>query len=308
MSSPALRPLSVGEILDASIKIYKTHARTLIPLSAVVVVPFQVLNGLVLLSFVPDTADLPNRFTVFRHPGPTPDPAAHTGATFAIAVTGLLATVLVTAACVKAISDAYLDQPIGLGTSLRYAARRLPSLLWLELLFLLGVTLGTIALIVPGVYLYYGWAVAVPVLLIEGRRGRRALGRSRELVSGRWWRTAAIVLLAFALAGVFSSIFSGIVLGVVFSTSDSLVLGVVLVTLTSAISSVLVQPFQATVTTVIYYDLRVRREGYDVEVLAAQLGLESDTLGGPAYLGPESVGQPGGPPFWPPPPGWTPSS
>jgi hypothetical protein len=52
----------------------------------------------------------------------------------------------------------------------------------------------------------------------------------------------------------------------------------------------------------------VRHEGYDVALLAEQLGIEPTALPAGALIdaGPESVGQPGGPPFWPPPPGWSP--
>ena len=67
-------------------------------------------------------------------------------------------------------------------------------------------------------------------------------------------------------------------LAIVFSRADSVVVGVVLVTLSSGIASVLVQPFQAAIRTVLYYDLRVRKEGYDVELLAEQLGIEAAEL------------------------------
>jgi hypothetical protein len=92
------------------------------------------------------------------------------------------------------------------------------------------------------------------------------------------------------------------------------------------------------VSTILYYDLRVRREGYDMQLLAEQLGLPAESLrsaqpeawspgsvapptfgpgagftapqapGAAPPIGPESVGKPGGPPFWPPPPGWRPGA
>ena len=306
MSAPALRPLRIGEILDASIKIYTSHARTLIGLAATVIVPFQVFTGLVLLSIVPSSADLPNGYSAITNPQPAPDQAASTGANITIIITGVIAGLLVTAACVKAVSDVYLDQPTGFRPSLGFALRRLPSLLWLTVLLAVLLGLGFIALIIPGIYLYTAWAVATPVLLIEGRKGMKALRRSRALVRGRWWSTTFLLLVATLLVSVVTSIFQGVVLAIVFSRSDSVVVGVVLVTVSSGIASVLVQPFQAAVRTVLYYDLRVRKEGYDVELLAEQLGIESTTLPGRGYLGPESVGQPGGPPYWPPPPGWQP--
>ncbi len=309
MTAPVLRPLRIGEILDASIKIYRTNAGMLIGLAAIVVVPFEVLSGLVLLSTIPASADLPNGFSALSnlgHSNPSPDPAATTGANAILTLTGVIVGLLVTAACVKAVSDVYLDQPTSFRSSLRFAVRRLPSLLWLTIVMSVLLLLAFIAFIIPGIYLFAAWAVSSPVLLIEGPRGMKALQRSRRLVAGQWWSTATVLLVSSLMVSIVVGIFQAVLLAIVFSTSDSLVVGVALITLAGAIGSVLVQPFQAAVRTVLYYDLRVRKEGYDVELLAEQLGLETASLPGPGYLGPESVGQPGGPPYWPPPPGWTP--
>jgi hypothetical protein len=120
------------------------------------------------------------------------------------------------------------------------------------------------------------------------------------------------------VANVLVGIVSGVIVGLLVALaltggSGSVVLAVLIVSLASAVASILTQPFHAAVTTVLYYDLRVRHEGYDVALLAEQLGLEhvAPTAvalpgGGFAGVGPESVGRPGGPPFWPPPPGWRP--
>ena len=109
-------------------------------------------------------------------------------------------------------------------------------------------------------------------------------------------------------------------------SQPSLLLAVFVSTLSGVIGTVITEPFRAATTTLLYYDLRVRREGYDLHVLADQLGLPSSSMpagadsgeaawagaaadgypSGEYPIGPESVGQPGGPPFWPPPPGWTP--
>ncbi len=306
MSAPALRPLRVGEILDASIKIYTSNARTLIGLAAVVVVPVQILTGFVLLSIIPSSSDLPNGLASLGSTQPAADQTARTGASLVLDVAGVIAGLLVSAACVKAVSDVYLDQPTGFRASLRFALRRLPSLLWLTIVMSFLLVLAFVAFIVPSIYLYGAWALSTPVLLIEGTKGYKALRRSRVLVRGRWWPTAATILLATVLVGVFTGILQGVLLAIVFSTSDSVVVGVVLLTISGAIASVIAQPFQAAVRTVLYYDLRVRKEGYDLELLAEQLGIDSAALPGPAYLGPESVGRPDGPPYWPPPPGWAP--
>ena len=65
-----------------------------------------------------------------------------------------------TAASVKAVSDTYLGHPPAIGTSLRYALRRLLAVLGCEMLRVLGLIVAFIALIVPGIWLYGRWSVA----------------------------------------------------------------------------------------------------------------------------------------------------
>jgi hypothetical protein len=309
MDHPALRPLGVGEILDAGIKVYLKNARTLMGLTAAVVVPFQILSALILLSTVSTGSEVPHgTLDLPAGSAGTSNHAASLGASAILSVTGVIIGLLATASCVKAISDIYLDQPTDIGSSLRFALRRLGSLVWLEIILGVLVTLATIALIIPGIWLWVSWSVATPVLLIDGARGSKALGRSRRLVRGRWWPTAGLLFVAAVMVAVVGGAIEGALVGISLAGGgESLVLTVVVVSLAAAISSVLVRPFQAAVTTVLYYDLRVRHEGYDVQLLAEQLGIEPAALpaGTPAKEGPESVGEPGGPPFWPPPPGWS---
>ena len=58
------------------------------------------------------------------------------------------------------------------------------------------VGLGFIALILPGIWLVMVWSVAVPALMFEHVGGFKALGRSFDLVRGRWWATFAALLVA----------------------------------------------------------------------------------------------------------------
>ena len=306
MTGPALRPLGIGEILDVGIKAYLRNAKTLIGLAAVVVVPFQILSAIVLLSVVPDANSVPGG-TFDTTNSTSTDTAATLGANATLTITGFLVGLLVTAACLKAVSDIYLDRPAEFGGSLRFAVRRLGPLFWMNIVMGVGLLAGFAALVVPGIWLYVAWSVATPALLIENLRGRRALGRSYRLVKGRWWRVAGVLLVANILVIFVAGVVQGVLVGVALSGSGSVLVAVTVVSLAAAISSVLTQPFHAAVVTVLYYDLRVRREGYDIALLAEQLGIEPSELPAGAALpaGPESVGKPGGPPFWPPPPGWS---
>jgi hypothetical protein len=320
VNQAAIRPRRIGELLDASLKLYLGNARTLMGLAAFVVIPVQVLQAIVLLSTVSTGNQVPTGLSFNSSPA-TPN-AVSVGATVTVGLAALVATTLVSAACVKAVSDAYLDQPTGIGSSLRFTLRRLPALIWMEVLRALGLILAFVALIIPGIYLYGLWAVAIPALLIDRVGPVRALGRSRALVKGRWWPTAGLLIVATIMATVVAGAFEALLIAVaVLPSHPPVLLSVIVTTAAGALSSIIVRPFQAAVLTTLYYDLRIRREGFDLQLIAEQLGLPAVSAQMPAdrdehapgavdvtpgAYGPESVGAPGGPPFWPPPPGWRP--
>jgi hypothetical protein len=324
MSATTMRPRRVGEVLDAAIKIYLRNARTLMGATAVVVIPARILAGIVLLSVLPSGSDVPGgTFNLNSNSQPAADRAAVLGANGALIVIELIVATLVIAACTKAVSDAYLDQPVDAAESLRFALRRLPAVLGVYILGYVGLIIAFILLIIPGIWLYVAWSVAVPALLIERLGPFRALRRSRRLVKGRWWGSAAVLIVATLMVTLIAGAIEALLIAVASLPSQpSLVLAVSASTLSGIIATIITEPFRAATTTLLYYDLRLRREGYDLHVLADQLGLPESSMPAGAHgwagapddgypsgdypIGPESVGQPGGPPFWPPPPGWMP--
>ena len=138
------------------------------------------------------------------------------------------------------------------------------------LTYLLG-GLALVALIIPGIWLFVSWTVAVPALLTEDVRGLKALRRSFQLVRGMWWRTFAIFLLGYILAGILSSIVSGVVVGIAFA-ADSPVAEFAVTALANILGALVSTPFTAAFVTVLYVDLRVRKEGFDLQLLFERLG------------------------------------
>jgi hypothetical protein len=304
----------VGEILDAAIKLYTSNARVLMSSAAAIVVPIQVLAGLVMLSAYSNGHDISTGFTGV---GTTVTPAeahARLGATLINDATGWIAGAFVLAACVKALSDAYLGQSPTASGSLRFGLRRLLPLLAMTIVYTIGQLLGFVALIVTGIWLYGMWSVRVPALVIERTGPFRSLRRSYQLVKGRWWPVAGVLIVSTLMVLVTGGLIGAALGAIALSSGNpSVLLAVTITVLAAIVSGVLVQPFSAAVVTVLYYDLRIRKEGYDLELLADQLGLETSVLPqtpGEGYrgpVGPEDVGRPGGPPYWPPPPGWRPA-
>ena len=111
----------------------------------------------------------------------------------------------------------------------------------------------------------------MPVLLGENLRGSKAIGRSRALVRGRWWPCAGVLVLAFLLAGIVDFAIVFVVLAAIVDSSGNDSVLFIEEGVTSLIASTLVLPFHVAVTTVLYIDLRVRKEGFDIQLLTHSL-------------------------------------
>lgn len=284
-ASPQLRPLSFGEVLDVAINVVLKNLKTLVAAVAVVIVPVQVLTILVQLSLVPDSFD-PQAGSEAQVEAA--DGAAVAGGFVLAALFAFVGTVLATGACFKAIADAYLGERPSWRESLRYALRRLRSLVWVAILYGLIPTLALFLLIVPGVYLWVAWAVATPALLLEGTRGTKALGRSHRLVRGRWWASFGILLIGFLIAAVIE-IAVGFPLGFAagFGAPESFVANIVATGVAGALAALLATPLQAAFVSILYFDLRVRKEGFDLRLLAERIGAEPERAGsGSPYIKP----------------------
>ena len=303
---PQLRPLGIGEILDVSLKIVWRNAGTLVRVVVFVVFPVQVLTALLAASASPESL---NNGSTFRADNQLSGSDARAFFAFAVltVVLTFLSSTLASGACFRAIASAYLGERTGWRQSLAYALKHLHSIVWVSILSALVAGLGVIACVIPGIYLWTTFTVAVPALLTEGVRGRRALGRSRSLVKGYWWRTFAVVLLGYLLTGILGGAIEGVLVGLTsIQSGDNSVGAIVLSIVAGTASSVLTTPFSAAFVTVLYFDLRVRKEAFDLQLLAQRIGVEPPAG---ALLAPAApVDEIGGeePPFWPPPPGWKP--
>ena len=285
-SVDTLRPLGVGEILDAAIKAYSRNARTLITIAAIVGIPFELLSGVIQLSTV-SAADQVGSFGVSTGNMTGSISNARLAGIVLTALIGFLVTLVVTAATVKAVGDAYLGESPSVGDSLRFALRRTRSLLWLYLLAGVGLTLAFVCLVLPAVWLGVAWGVATPALLIEDVRGTKALRRSFRLVRRRWWPAFGVQLMAIVIVSVASFVVSGLLTAIPLAVDGSSVaLRVIASTVSSAFAVALVQPVEGAITTILYFDLRVRKEGLDVALLASRLGFPET---GAAAAGPGAI-------------------
>ena len=72
----------------------------------------------------------------------------------------------------------------------------------------LGIGLGFVLLIIPGLYLLTIWSMLIPVIVLERRSVGEAFGRSREIVRGNWWPVFGLILITFVLVAITSGLIS----------------------------------------------------------------------------------------------------
>jgi hypothetical protein len=258
---PELRPLGVGELVDAALKIWRRHFGALARVVLVVVAPIEVLTALAIVSADPGTEVSAGE--------------ALAGGTAAVVggALRLLATLVASAATLQVVTVAHLGGEPDWRQSLALAAQRLPALLWLTVVTGAGLLLGFIALVIPGIYLSVAWSLAFAALMAENLKGTAALSRSYRLVRGRWWPTFGTLLLAYILMMVVSFFVQLPFLIALGSTDPESLAGFVVAAVTGVVSAVVTTPFLATIFILLYFDLRVRKEGFDLELLTQAVGL-----------------------------------
>ena len=215
--------MSPTAVLGEAWSLYKTHWRHLLPIAFVVYLLLSLFTLLlvVLLSWV----------------------GAIAAAFVSLAGTFWLQGALVTA--IEDVRDGRAD--LSISETLSRVRPRMNALAIGGILAAIGITIGFILLIVPGLILLTWWLLIVPVIMLEGRSATEAFGRSRELVRGNGWNVFGLIVLTVVIL-----IVAGIVLGIIFSFLPEDFGQYV----SSVVSNTLLTPFVAAAWTFAYYHLR----------------------------------------------------
>jgi hypothetical protein len=328
-----LRPLALGEILDVSIKLYRTCFGALVRPVAVILLPLYAIVGAITASTVSSTP------VVTQGTNPLTGAPITTinskalwtliAASLLILVISAVATWLATATSVMTVSQGYLGGTPSWRRSLAFAWKRfgsialvslrvvLPSLAVLAVILVAvstksyAILLLEIPAVPTAIYFYIAWYASIPALMLEGAKGRKATERSRMLVTGRWWPVLGTLLLVSLIVGILAGAFETVVrlaAGGAFGQGST---GTIVATVISqAIVQLFLLPFSVCVLIVLYFDLRVRKEGFDLQLLATEVGLHDWSGEGASFIplgGPPPGWSPrGGPPGAYPPPGYPP--
>jgi uncharacterized membrane protein len=234
------QPRDVSGLFRDSLRVFGRHAGLFILLSAAVVIPVEVaVEGIGLEMLWSEYDDSP---TLAEAVVPT-------------VVGFLVMTPIITAICIYALHSIAEGRRPSRGQVFVAGFEAFTPLFAAVLLAAIGIALGFLALIVPGVYLAVRWYFVPQAVVIDGARGPAALTRSAQIVRGLWWRTFGLVVLANLAAAIPAFILLAPFTAIASSTDQS-VWALVGTILTTSVTT----PFVSLYSTLLYYDLLARRD------------------------------------------------
>jgi hypothetical protein len=233
-------PRDVGRLFADALSVYGRHLWLFILLSAAVVIPADLIVQGVGLEMLTSSYD------------ESPDVAE---TLIPSIVEFLVVMPIVAAICIHALHQIAAGDRPSAGQVFVAGFEAFTPLFGAVVLAALGIALGFVAFILPGIYLAVRWYFVPQTVVIEGARGPGALSRSAQIVRGRWWRTFGLVVLANIAIAI-----PGLILIVPFAAIADSTDRAVWQLLGSTIATSVTTPFVALFSTLLYYDLRARAE------------------------------------------------
>jgi hypothetical protein len=282
---PFIRPLSLAELLDQAIALYRRNFLTFIGIIAIPYIPLGILQG---LSSYLSTSSLVNvestPDTVFT------DPNYLLGMS-GLFILGLIQFILVqgvaTAALTRAIADNYTGRPVNILDAYRSVGPswwRLVGALIASMLIVIATLIWTL---IPCVGWFTGFGILffigaivnpfiAPIVVMEKRGWFGAFRRAWDLGRSRFWWLVGFALILGLLSILLIQLpvyliqwGAGMAFGEQADYQQQLLISNVLQIMVSVISGLLYLPLSLTAMTIVYFDLRVRSEGFDLALQAA---------------------------------------
>jgi hypothetical protein len=215
------RSIDIGSVISRTFSIYADQASVLLPASAAVFVVVGAVSAL-LVVIAPVLAIL--AFVVI-----------------------LVGTTLFTGMVVELVSDVQDGRrDATVGQLFNAATPFIGQLILVGIVAGIGIAVGFVLIIIPGLILLTIWSVFAPVIVLENPGGLKPLGRSRELVKGNGWQVFGVIVVLVLGVNIVSGIIEAI--GASGGTAANIVVRVIVEIFTA--------PIPALAASVLYFELR----------------------------------------------------
>ncbi|MGD0908478.1 MAG: hypothetical protein ABSA96_12915 [Candidatus Acidiferrales bacterium] len=275
MATLELRPLSLGELLDRTFFLYRRHFFLFIGISAI---PYSLLLIVNLGNILFSRGHIFPQFPpIVTHLQAIPFSAAALGAAALAGIVGVFVFVTSFGATVFAVSEIILGRSASILASLRRASGKLATMFGVIVLIGLIFMGGLILFIFPAFYFMCRCSVAFAAAVLERVGSVDAVRRSFQLTKQFAGRAFVIYLLTFAIAFALVGTLQfplGILLVIYGRHPSTITILLVLMQVGSFLGSVLAAPISTISFTLFYYDLRVRKEAFDLQMMMQAIGAD----------------------------------
>jgi hypothetical protein len=294
MEAQQFEPMSIGGILDRTFRLYKNNFVRFITIVAIIQVPISLLmlvstslmqRGVSIQPTVEyedfsndETSNMEETtgeeeevgFDGTAWEGANPTAIILGGIIMLVgAILALLGNMLCQGALTKSVSEFYPGHEITVGQAYKFVLPKLLTLIGAGLLVGLIVWLGFIMCIVPGVIFGLWFALTTPSIIVENLRATKGMSRSKALASGNLGKVFCVGFLVILITWAITIPFSGI--GLIISRilfAGNVLLVDFINQFCNLIGQILAIPIGAAAFILLYYDLRIRKEGFDLQMLA----------------------------------------
>jgi len=251
--TPRFEAMTTGALLDRAFRLYTNNFSLMLGITAVAYVPFYLIM-LLLESGLGITAQAPG--------------GGLSTALFYIAFFLLWASVafpIAGGAATYAISERYLGNDVTIGEALRRGLGSFWPLSLAEMTATIRMMLGFFLLIVPGILWMLSYSLIVPAILVEGQKAMPSLRRSRDLVKGYRGKVFCVLMVIILLELILGAGI-GMISSWLFNPGSRG--GALLGSAINNLASIFMTPLLIIATILLYYDMRIRKEGFDLEMLS----------------------------------------
>jgi hypothetical protein len=264
--TPRFETMTTGGLLDRAFRLYAANFPLMVGITAVAYVPLYALQ-----LFMQAGGQIAERNLMTILFG------------FILALLWMSLTFPIAAgAATYAISERYLGHEVTVGEAVRRAFKRLWTLSMAQLEVGLRVILGFLLLIIPGILWWLSYSLAVPVVMVEGQKAGPSVKRSCAIVKGNR-KKVFVVLVVLSLIQWLVGFGVGKLLQMVLDAQSPS--GALISTALGGITQILLAPLAIIAAILLYYDFRIRKEGFDLEMLSRELAPAAESAGiSPAAL------------------------
>jgi hypothetical protein len=261
--------MTFGDILDGAFRLLKANLKTIVLVAAVFLIPVNLLAAFFQRNLLGGSSVI----RLLNDPSLLDQASSPSGGELAGTAIAALAAILVTpfvgGAVSRVVAASYLGEELEAGPAMRLTLRRFLPLLGAfvctALLKAAGLLLCLVGALVPVTF----FLVTTPAVMVEELGPIRAMARSAGLVRPRFWPTMGIAVVSGLMASVLSNVLSFPF------TFGALAIGYrwgwILAAVGAIVPALLTTPFVSIVATLVYFDARIRNEGFDLQVIAAEL-------------------------------------